>query len=114
MTKLIGKALGINVNDYELDVMEIDQDLANEFDLTLKEISEMEKSELFERIANLHETHIEKLAELIFTILEKIGNENKRSLAKKAYLMLDFLDMNSKTFSLKRMEMKNALQQWLL
>jgi len=69
LTKLIGKALGLNPNEFEQETQNIESDLKTEFDLTLREISKMEDSVLLERIHKLNEEHLEKLAELISVLL---------------------------------------------
>jgi hypothetical protein len=110
LKKLIGKALGIKSNDFEQGIQNIESDLKNEFDLTLKEISEMENSELTKKISGLNEQHLEKLAELIKVVSENSQNNFGKKIAQKGIIILEYLDNNSKTFSIKRMELKNTLQ----
>ena len=113
LTKLIGKALGLNPNEFEQETQNIESDLKTEFDLTLREISKMEDSVLLERIHKLNEEHLEKLAELICVLLNNKQTEYENRLAQKGIVILNFLDSKSKTFSFKRIELKNTLQQWL-
>lgn len=113
LKKLIGKALGIKSNDFEQEIQNIESDLKNEFDLTLREISEMENSELTKKISGLNEQHLEKLAELIKVVSENSQNDFGKKIAKKGIVILEYLDNNSKTFSIKRMELKNTLQHRL-
>ena len=97
-------------------IEETNETLKTEFDLTLLDITEMQNSELLKRITELHESHTEKLAELIYEIVikeelpELSKNYDKKELAQKAILIVDFLNDKSKTFSMKRMKIKNALQ----
>ena len=76
----------------------------------------MDNSELKECIFKLHESHSEKIAELIYEIVIKkesidLGeNFEKSKIAQKGIIIIDFLNENSTTFSMKRMNMKNELQ----
>ena len=113
LSKLIGKALGLETMDFEQEFQNIESDLKNEFDLSLTEISKMGDLELAEKLNELDKVHLEKLAELITVLVNSPQIEFGNGLAKKGIVILDFLDNDSKTFSLKRMELKNTLQQWL-
>ncbi|WP_350287224.1 hypothetical protein [uncultured Croceitalea sp.] len=113
LTKLIGKALELKTDDFEQGFHNIESDLKNEFDLTLSDISEMEDSELSEKLDGLDEQHLEKLVELIAHLVHNLEVAFRIKLAKKGIVMLDFLDANSKTFSLNRIELRNKLLQQL-
>jgi len=112
---LIGKISGLSSNNVKSRIEEINKALKTEFDLTLLKITEMENSKLSKYIAELHESHIEKLAELMHEIVVKIelpnSDYNKKEIALKGVLLIDFLNENSKTFSIKRRNIKNKLQQ---
>ena len=110
LNKLIGKALGLDIDGFDQGIQNIESDLKSEFDLSLREILEMENSELIAHIRELDEQHLEKIAELISILVKKPKTENRNQLAKKGIVLLDFLDSHSKTFSLKRMELKNTLR----
>ena len=115
MGVLIGKISGLSSNNVKSRIEEINKALKTEFDLTLLKITEMENSKLSKHIAELHESHIEKLAELMHEIVLKIelpnSDYNKKEIALKGVLLIDFLNENSKTFSIKRRNIKNKLQQ---
>ena len=113
LTKLIGKALGLNPNEFEQETQNIESDLKTEFDLTLSRIEKMDDSILVEKIKGLNEEHLEKLAELISVLVNHKQVEYGSRLAEKGIVILNFLDSKSKTFSFKRIELKNTLQQWL-
>ncbi|BFP40050.1 hypothetical protein FGF1_08950 [Flavobacteriaceae bacterium GF1] len=113
LTKLIGKAVGLSTNDFEQGFQNIESDLKNEFDLTLREITNLDDSKLTKKLEGLDEQHLEKLAELITALVGNLQNDFGSELAKKGIVILDFLNNNSKTFSLKRMQLKNTLQQGL-
>ena len=110
LNKLIGKALGLDIDGFDQGIQNIESDLKSEFDLSLREILEMENSELIAHIRELDEQHLEKIAELISILVKNPKTENRNQLAKKGIVLLDFLDSHSKTFSLKRMELKNTLR----
>ena len=111
LTKLIGKALRLKTEDFEQGILKIESDLKTEFDLTLREIAEMENSVLTDKINGLDEQHLEKLVELTSVLIENLQGEFGKKLARKGIVILDYLDSSSRTFSLKRMELKNTLQQ---
>jgi len=116
LIKLISQVSGANLNDFEIGIKETNDVLKSEFDLTIGEISNMTDFTLIEKIGVLHETHIEKLVELLYEIIkkndlieaEKVYDGNK--LIEKALLLIEYIDMNSNTFSLKRSNLKNVLQ----
>lgn len=110
LNKLIGKALGLDIDGFDQGIQNIESDLKSEFDLSLREILEMENSELIAHIRELDEQHLEKIAELISILIKNPKTENRNQLAKKGIVLLYFLDSHSKTFSLKRMELKNTLR----
>ena len=63
------------------------------------------------------EVHLEKLAELLSEITRKINTTalenkyNKKELVNKGILLIDKIKEKSKVCSMKRMEIKNVLQQ---
>ena len=79
----------------------------------------METLEFIRHISELHESHTEKIAELIYEITIKIESIDfskkykKCKIAKKGIIIIDFLNDKSKTFSIRRMHMKKALQNFV-
>ena len=57
LNKLIGKALGLDIDGFDQGIQNIESDLKSEFDLSLREILEMENSELIAHIRELDEHH---------------------------------------------------------
>jgi hypothetical protein len=112
---LIEKISGLSSNNVKSGIDEINKALKTEFDLTLLKITEMDNSKLSKHITELHESHIEKLAELMHEIVLKIelsdSNYNKKEIALKGILLIDFLNEKSKTFSIKRSNIKNTLRR---
>ncbi len=116
LTSLIMKISGLNSNNAKNGIEQTNEALKGEFDLTLQKITQMENSDLLKHIKGLHESHVEKLAELMYELIIKPDIEEyyeKKKLAQKAILLIDFLNEKSKTFSMKRVKIKNALQQRL-
>ena len=112
VSRMIEKALGLSMDDYEQETQKIAVELKKEFDLNLSEIYQMEDAVLISKIGNLHETHIEKLAELLSVLSEKETDSNSSNqLKKKALVLLNYLDENSKTFSFARMELGKSLNK---
>ncbi|MFI1770147.1 hypothetical protein [Thalassobellus citreus] len=116
INSLIEKICGLNSNNSKSGIKKISEALKSELDLSLDRIIEMEASELIKHISNLHESHTEKIAELIYEIIIKsetvdFGKKyEKNKFIEKGIIIIDFLNEKSKTFSMKRMNMKNALQ----
>ena len=117
LTSLIEKISGINLNSAKSGIEETNEALKSEFDLTLTDFTQMENSEFLKRIKKLHESHTEKLLELIYEIVIKTelpdlsDDYNKMKIAQKGILIIDFLNEETNTFSINRMNIKNALQQ---
>lgn len=119
LKKLIHSLIGANSNDVETGIKQISEALKTELDLSIREIIEIENKDLITKLNDIHETNIENLAELISEIVKKLNKvENERrfdqkELAHKAIILIDYLDENSNTFSITRMNLKNLLQQYL-
>jgi hypothetical protein len=119
LNSLIGKISGINLNNAESEIGDINEALKNEFDLSLVRIAKMKNSELIEHISKLHESHIEKILELIYEIILKTESVNfgedfeKTKIIQKGIIIIEHINEKSKTFSIERMNMKNFLKQSL-
>lgn len=119
LTSLIDKMSRLKSGNTQNSIEEVNQTLKSAFDLTLEDFNEMESQDFLKKITNLHESHIEKLIELLYTIVlsteltEVNRNYNKAMLSEKAVLLIDFLHENSTTFSVERMTIKNELQTYL-
>ncbi|MDO6758721.1 hypothetical protein Q4566_00795 [Tamlana sp. 2_MG-2023] len=119
LTGLIEKIGGRNPDDYKSRIEELNAVLNNEFNMSLNNISEMKASELIKQLSEIEASHTDKIAELIYLVLKdslSVDSEvgcYKNKLAANAIVMIDFLNENSQTFSFKRMNMKNELQQYV-
>jgi len=116
LKKLIKNIHNVDSKEIETEINQTNEVLTSEFDLPLSSIIKLNNDELLEKISNLHESHIEKLAELLHEVIKKMNQENKdyglnrKELTKKAILLIDYIDSNSTTFSIDRMHLKNSLQ----
>jgi len=72
----------------------------------------MESSELLNHLSNLQESHIQQLVGLLcqFYVKSEQLDMNKNKIAEKAILLINYLNENSNTFSLERMNMKDKLK----
>lgn len=119
LTSLIDKMSRLKSGNTQNSMEEVNQTLKSAFDLTLEDFNEMDSQDFLEKIRNLHESHIEKLIELLYTMVQSAEltevnrNYNKAMLSEKAVLLIDFLHANSTTFSVERMTIKNELQAYL-
>ncbi|UMB62170.1 hypothetical protein MHL31_08225 [Lutibacter sp. A80] len=116
LKKLIKDIHDANSKDIETEINQINEVLTSEFNLSISTITKLNNDELLEKTNNLHESHLEKLAELLHEVIKKMNQENKEyglnreELTKKAIVLIDYIDSNSTTFSIDRMHLKNALQ----
>jgi hypothetical protein len=119
LNSLIGKISGINSNNVGSEIENINEALKNEFDLSLVRIAKMENSELIKHISELHESHADKILELIYEIVLKTKSVNfgedfeKTQIIQKGIIIIDFINEKSKIFSIKRMNMKSFLKESL-
>jgi hypothetical protein len=109
---LIEKISGSKSGNIQDDLDEVSQALKGELDLSISEISQIESSELLNHLSNLQESHIQQLVELLYQLYVKSEqlDMNKSKIAEKAILLIDYLNENSNTFSLERMNMKDKLK----
>lgn len=105
LTKLIDSASNQNFEGIDT----IDNILQSRFDFSIQDIITMDTFELRQKLATLHSSHIEKLAELIYELIKKDNFQHKKELVNKALLMLDFIDQKSNTFSISRQQLKMEL-----
>ena len=118
LTGLIEKTSGLSAKNSKETIQNIDTTFQNQFGFTLKELSEMSDSDLLERTENLHPSALDKLAELLFTLVtndsfsEFNSDLNKNQLARKAMFFIDYLNDHSDTFSFQWMQMKTTLQDY--
>ncbi|WP_010182071.1 hypothetical protein [Aquimarina agarilytica] len=111
--KLTSLIIKIEPKNIENELTTIESNLKKTINLTLKEISEMSEAEFIEKIKIFDEQNLEQLLELIHAIIIKSQKKTKLNLAKKGIVIADYLDKNSKTFSLKRHDLKNALTHYI-
>lgn len=115
--KLISLISKSNPNDFENNIKETDAFLKSNFDLTIGEISTMSNTNFIDKIHDLHESHTDKLVELLAEIIDKMEkpeNElgfNKQQLTEKTLILIEHIDTHSTTFSLSRMNIKSRLKQ---
>ena len=119
ITNLISNISTSNKNELENGIRETDDFIRKEWDLSLKEIVTFSEFNFINKLKELHEIHIEKLAELLSEIIKKMNTPeiakkyNRIELAKKGVLLINSLNDKSKTYSIKRMELKHILQKYI-
>jgi hypothetical protein len=116
LTGLIDKTKVAKPNDVKKTIDEINEALKENFNLSLHEISSIENDEFLGRLSNYDEILLEKLAELLYEIIQNPDSATlsqdfeKNSISKKAIVLINYIDSISTTFSLKRMQIKNRLK----
>ncbi|WP_313114541.1 hypothetical protein [Aequorivita sediminis] len=119
LVSLIEKISGINSSNINNEINSINEVLESEFDLPLEKITNIKTSDLIKHISKLHESHIEKIAKLIYHYVVKLQsldlkeNYELNKTAEKGIIILEFLNQKSKIFSVERMNMKKTLQLYL-
>lgn len=114
LSKIIGNATKLKTNDFEQGFKNIESDVESEFGFSLREISEMNETALIKKIEGLNSELLVKVVELIIALAHNLQGDLEYKLVKTGITILDFLDNNSKTYSLKRNRLKKSLQQWYL
>ncbi len=110
---LLNHLIGLVVDKNEVDVtLQETTDLAFlenfgiSFDLMLK----LEKDDFSQQLASWDESHLDLLVKLLLSWHE--NQENKQSLfSQKALLVLEYLEVNSNTFSFERLQWRNQLSK---
>tara|TARA_B110000091_G_C13677004_1_gene416192 strand:- start:406 stop:825 length:420 start_codon:yes stop_codon:yes gene_type:complete len=117
ITNLISNLNTSNEDELDNGIRETDDFIRKKWGISLKEIASISSFDFTNKFKELQEVPIEKLAELLSVFIKKIAvlevNEqyNVKELAKKGILLINNLNLQSKTYSLKRMEIKKELQR---
>lgn len=119
ITNLISNLNTSNKDALENAIRETDDSIRKKWGISLKEIASITGCDFINKFNELQEVPIEKLAELLNVFIKKSDelevNEhyNRKELAKKGILLINILNDKSKTYSIKRMELKKELQRHL-
>ena len=117
ITNLISNLNTSNEDELDNGIRETDDFIRKKWGISLKEIASISSFDFTNKFKELQEVPIEKLAELLSVFIKKIAvlevNEqyNVKELAKKGILLINNLNLQSKTYSLKRMKIKKELQR---
>ncbi len=112
---LTSKVSGLNSVNFEMGTKQINEDLIAQFGLTLNDFINVNETDFIERIKNIEKTNIELLVKLLSKIIEKINELKKEKeystceLASKGIMLIEFLDIETETFSIERMNLKMKL-----
>jgi len=117
LRKLLGIIEDVTSENIEIEFGKIDNGLVDSFGFTFEELTKIENSELINHIKDIDETNLELLTILVVETVKKLQSTNNnysidsKELAKKAIVVIDYIDDKSKTFSINRMNLKKELQQ---
>lgn len=119
ITNLISNLNTSNKDELENGIRETDDFIRKKWGISLKEIASISSFDFINKFKELQEIPIEKLAELLNVFIKKSATlevseqYNGKELAKKGILLINILNDKSKTYSIKRMELKKELQRHL-
>ena len=119
ITNLISNLNTSNKDELENGIRETDDFIRKKWGISLKEIASISSFDFINKFKELQEIPIEKLAELLNVFIKKSATlevseqYNGIELAKKGILLINILNKKSKTYSIKRMELKKELQRHL-
>ncbi len=114
ITNLISNLNTSNKDALENAIRETDDSIRKKWGISLKEIASITGCDFINKFNELQEVPIEKLAELLNVFIKKSAelevNEhyNRKELAEKGILLINILNDKSKTYSIKRMELKRS------
>ncbi len=116
LTGLIDATKATEPNEGQKTIDEVNDALKEVFNLNLQEISTINDHEFITKLSTYDEVHLEKLATLLYEIIQNPDftmlsqDFDKNILNKKAIVLLNYIDSTSTTFSLRRMQFKNTLE----
>ncbi|MDA9316634.1 hypothetical protein N9Q58_01825 [Polaribacter sp.] len=119
ITNLISNLNTSNKDELDNGIRETDDFIRKKWGISLKEITSISPFDFTKKFKELEEIHLEKLAELLNVFIKKIATldmnkqYNGKELVKKGILLINILNDKSKTYSIKRMELKKELQRHL-
>tara|TARA_B110000240_G_C13464419_1_gene438173 strand:- start:166 stop:588 length:423 start_codon:yes stop_codon:yes gene_type:complete len=114
---LIDTISSLNCSEIEIGIKETDDFIRKEWNLSFKEVISLNKIEFINRLNELPEVHLENLAELLSEIAKKINTTdlenlyNKKEISNKGLILMEIILEKTKTYSLKRLEIKKILKQ---
>lgn len=118
ISHLISQFSKLSNSEIERGIREVDDLIKRKWDFSLLEITTYSEVEFINRLKELPEVHLEKLAELLGEIINHINTPelerkyDKKELRNKGILLIDHINKKSKVYSMKRMEIKNRLQTY--
>jgi hypothetical protein len=119
ITNLISNLNTSNKDELDNGIRETDDFIRKKWGISLKEITSISPFDFTKKFKELEEIHLEKLAELLNVFIKKIATldmnkqYNGKELVEKGILLINILNDKSKTYSIKRMELKKELQRHL-
>jgi len=111
------KAFGLQTGNFDVGMKHINQDLISQLDLSIDDIIKFNESDLLNKVKEAGQENIYVLAELLALLVKKIQEVNKaedyslKEIINKGVVLIDFLDKQTKIYSIKRMALKKELQQ---
>lgn len=118
LAALLNKVSGTNAGDFDVTIQQVNEALKEEFDFSIEEFSELQHQDLVNKLYNLHQMHLEKIAEIFYYVVKNIDETEKENKYTKTELinntifLIDYINQYSSTFSIQRTNLKNDLQQW--
>jgi hypothetical protein len=118
ISNLISNISTLNSDEIESGIKETDDFIRKEWNLSFKEIATLNEHEFINRLEKLPQVHLENLAELLCEIVKKIDTPeldnkyNRKEIANKGIILIENINGKSKTYSMKRMEIKKIITKY--
>jgi len=116
---LANKIFGIDSSNASSIIAEVNQSLNEQLDLDIKQLIELTEEDILEKISRLNHQNIEDLLELILALIKSLDKQKKefyklKKLSQRALFLIDYLNNNTKAYSIKRTSLEKQFQEWLL
>ena len=109
---LLRRIAGLKDENFEPEYDQIEKDLKSQIDFTLGELCDLNQKDLLQKLKGYHISVIEGFIDVAHEFLKKsptLSKAERSRLAQNILVMLDFVDENSKTFSIQRQSMRTYL-----
>ncbi len=109
LNHLIGLVVGKNEAEVKLQEA-TDLAFLENFDISFDQLLKLEKDEFLQQLESWDESHLDLLVKLLLS-WHKNQESNPSVYSQKAIFVLEYLEVNSNTFSFERLQWRNQLSK---